>query len=79
MSAVIADTAPNTVYVRQHVITKWDKGTYKYFIGFVVETVFKRPGGTKYKVHFDDDAEKSYSATELRVFPDASNAQQRKF
>lgn len=64
-TAVIADEAPSTVYVRQHVLATW-KGSWKskYFIGFIIDQT-----SSEYKVLFDDGDKAWYKLQDLRVLP----------
>ena len=76
VSAVIYDTAPEDVYVGQHVIATWEgSDPDKFFIGYVTE---KRYDDGKFKVTFDDNAEDYYNADDLREFPDHKTPHERK-
>lgn len=62
-TAVIADEAPATVHVRQHVLATWSKKD-KYYIGFIIDMA-----SSVYKVLFDDGDEAWYNLRDLRVLP----------
>ena len=73
-SAVIADKAPDTVDVRDHVMATW-KGGSKYYLGFIIE---ERESDPKYKVFFDDSDSDWYNLRDLRKFPVLDRAQGKK-
>ena len=63
-SAIIADEAPATVHVRQHVLAAWGSLKDKYFIGFIIDKT-----SSQYKVLFDDGDQGWYKLQDLRVLP----------
>lgn len=63
-TAVIADEAPATVYVRQHVLATWKGGwKSKYFIGFIIDQT-----SSGYKVRFDDGDKAWYNCKIFEYF-----------
>ena len=64
-TAVIADKAPATVHVRQHVLATWSgRWEDKYYIGFIIDE-----SSSVYKVIFDDGDQAWYERQDLRVLP----------
>ena len=68
VTAVFADTEPTSINYKDHVIAPWN-GSYKQYIGFVVEM---GPAGT-FKVLFDDHDEAWYTKDKVRILPETSS------
>ena len=66
MSAVISDQPPNQVHIGNHVLATWDE-VDKYFIGYVTD---RDDINNRFEVTFDDNDKGSYTASDLRIFPD---------